>query len=42
MAVRACSELYRYEGGVWLGSYWAKLPGSRWDPEYEFVFRLRK
>lgn len=34
-------ELHRYEDGVWLFSYWAK-PDNRWDPEYEFVFRLRK
>lgn len=31
----------RYEGGLWLGDYWAR-PDDRWGPDDGFVFRLRK
>ncbi|MEN9654121.1 MAG: hypothetical protein RL235_233 [Chlamydiota bacterium] len=31
----------RDEGGSWLDDSWA-IPGNEWDPEYRFVFRLRK
>lgn len=34
-------RLGRSDDGFWLYDYWA-IPGSRWDPDYEFVFRLRK
>jgi hypothetical protein len=34
-------DLGRRGGGLWLGGDWAR-PGSGWDPNDEFVFRLRK
>lgn len=34
-------ELVRYEDGLWLYGSWVS-PGSRWVPDDEFVFRLRK
>ncbi len=33
--------LARLGGGLWLGGDWAR-PGSRWNPERRFFFRLRK
>ena len=34
-------ELERDGAGLWLDSYWAK-PTNKWNPDYVFVFRLRK
>lgn len=34
-------RLERDDDGLWLRGYWTN-PGSRWDPDYEFVFSLRK
>ena len=34
-------HLERDVDGLWLRDYWAK-PGVAWDPDSEFVFRLRK
>ncbi len=33
--------LERNDHGLWLDDYWA-YPAHRWDPDYEFVFSLRK
>lgn len=35
-------DLVRDSGGLWLSGGWAR-PGSRWNPDFEFVFsRSRK
>ena len=34
-------NLKRNEDGLWLEDNWAK-PENRWNPDNEFVFRLRK
>lgn len=34
-------KLARRDGGLWLLDRWAS-PDRRWDPDHEFVFRLRK